>query len=102
MASMVATSSLARWTCSPVLVCSLERELPYSPPEAEEAATVTFTFRKQEKMFRDVLRSNAIIYNIVHGEVVELELYAAKADDDGRQTPGEWLACFTRVETGFW
>ena len=78
-------------------MCSLE--LPYSPPEAEEAATVTF--RKQEKMFRDVLRSNAIIYNIVHGEVVELELYAAKVDDDGRQAPGEWLACFTRVEAEF-
>ena len=57
---------------------------------------------KQMNMFYDVLRSNAVTYNIVNGEVVELELYAAKADDDGRQTPGEWLACFTRVETGFW
>ena len=58
--------------------------------------------RKQMKMFYDVLRSNAVTYNIVNGEVVELELYAAKVDDNGRQTQGELLARFTRVETEFW
>lgn len=58
--------------------------------------------RKQMNMFYDVLRSNAVTYNIVNGENVELELYAAKVDDNGRQTQGELLARFTRVETEFW
>jgi len=58
--------------------------------------------RKQMNMFYDVLRSNAVTYDIVNGEVVELELYAAKVDDNGRQTQGELLARFTRVETEFW
>jgi heat shock protein HslJ len=58
--------------------------------------------RKQMNMFYDVLRSNAVTYNIVNGEVVELELYATNVDGNGRQTQGELLARFKWVETEFW
>jgi hypothetical protein len=55
----------------------------------------------QARMFRGVLRSDPVIYTISQSEeLIELELYEAEVDDNGRQTQGELLARFTRIEEG--
>ena len=55
----------------------------------------------QARMFRGVLLSDPIIYTIAQtDELIELELYEAEVDDNGRQTQGDLLARFTRIEEG--
>jgi heat shock protein HslJ len=55
----------------------------------------------QARMFRGVLRSDPVIYTITQSkELIELELYEAEVDNNGRQTQGELLARFTRIEEG--
>lgn len=71
------------------------------PIRATRAGCRDNILEKQARMFRGVLRSDPIIYTITQSEeVIELELYEAEVDNNGRQTQGELLARFTRIEEG--
>lgn len=71
------------------------------PIRATRAGCRDNILETQARMFRGVLRSDPVIYTITQSEeLIEMELYEAEVDDNGRQTQGELLARFTRIEEG--